>query len=141
MAKQRNPIRHVYKVVNPHRYKEVRHYNLVEVEPYKPILSLKTNVSKDRNFSNARNVAYWLKERSKDDKKWLNPTTGLKRTANPYIFYGDISAQSNGKHKRKSLLIFRFTENAEKLIIDVYPDYYPHETEILNIVQLLANIK
>lgn len=141
MAKQRDSIRHTYEVINPNRYKEVKHYNLTNTKPYKPILSLKINISKDRNFSNARNVAYWLKERSKDDKKWLIPTTGLKRTSNPFIFYGDISTNSNGKHKRKSLLIFQFSNNAERLIIDVYPNYYPHETEILNIVQLLANIR
>lgn len=123
MATQK-PTRHVYRVQHPERYKEVRHYSIVEVSNGNRKLTASLNVSKDRHFSQAHNIAYWLKERDTNLNKWKPPVTGLKPTGQPMIYYGDIPTKRKGRFMPKHLLIFRFSTNAETLTIDVYRDFY-----------------
>lgn len=123
MATQK-PIRHVYQVQNPERYKEVKHYLIVEVSNGKRQLPEIANISENRNFSKARNVNYWLKGKDTNQKKFSRPITGLKPTGQPLIYYGDIPTKKNGRFTPKHLLIFRFSTNSETLTIDLYRDFY-----------------
>lgn len=118
-----HPHRHIYEVINPEQYKEVRHYIIKEISGERVLTQL-LNVSKDRNFSNARNISYWLKGKENEQSKWSRPITGLKPTSTPNVFFGDIPTIQNGRHKPTHLLIFKFSKDAEKLIIDVYSDFY-----------------
>lgn len=127
----RTPVRHTYQVMNPEQYKEVKHYLISEVtEPR--ILNEMLNVSKDRQFSKAKNVSYWLKGRNTDQKKWSNPITGLKPTGTPFVYFGDIPKKEKGRYIPKDLLIFKFSENGNDLIIDVYSDFYTEDKETLS---------
>lgn len=125
------PIRHVYEVQNPERYKEVKHYLIVEVANGNRQLNEMVNISKDRKFSKAKDVDYWLKGKDTNQKKWSKAITGLKPTSTPMVYYGDIPVKQKGKIKPTNLLLFYFYENAKKLIIDVYNDFYTQNKEEL----------
>src|SRR5699024_8111280 len=101
--------------------------------------SKKINISKDRQFSKAHNIAYWLKQRNPGDTKWQKPTTGLKPTGRPLVYFGDIPKKKNGKFKPQHLLLFRFSSNAETLTIDLYHGFYTNNREELR--QLIQTIK
>lgn len=130
MAAQ-NPIRHVYEVQHPERYKEVKHYLIVEITNGNRQLNEMLNVSKDRKFSKAKNIDYWLKGKDTNQKKWSKAITGLKPTLTPMIYYGDISVKYKGKRKPTHLVLFYFYQDAKKLIIDVYSNFYTQNKEEL----------
>jgi len=130
MATQ-TPIRHLYEVQNPERYKEVKHYLIVQVTNGNNQLKEMLNISKDRQFSKAKNIDYWLKGKDTDQKKWSKAITGLKPTSTPMVYYGDIPVMKKGKFKPTHLLLFYFTKDAEKLIIDVYSNFYTQNKETL----------
>lgn len=133
-----NRIRHIYKVLNPNQFKEVRHYELkkdLDVSAF----TYKVNLSKDRGFSRADDVIYWLKQRSKDGKKWTDKNkTGLKLIGYKHVFYGDIAKFENGIYIPQHLVLFRFIDSANTLIIDYYPNYYPPITVIRDLAKQLA---
>jgi hypothetical protein len=123
MATQ-NPIIHSFKEVE--RFKEVIHYKLINVYNGKPQLSEKLNLSKNRNCAKSSPV-YWIKERVPDDKKWQPQSlTGLFSSDKPFYYKGDAE-------KRKHLLIFKFSYNANNLIVYYYKDFYtPNFNQIIN---------
>ncbi len=87
------------------------------------LLTEKIKFSKDRGYSQASGVLYWLHLR--DKTKWGRQLTGLRPTKEN-IFYGDM--RINGK---KSLLIFQFDHDKGNLIIDVFRGFYPNHKGIL----------
>ncbi len=87
------------------------------------LLTEKIKFSKDRGYSQASGVLYWLHLR--EAKKWGRQLTGL-RPAKENIYYGDMLI--NG---RKSLLIFQFEAENGNLIIDVFRGFYPSHKGIL----------
>ena len=125
------PVRHIYQADTSKQYKEVRHYIITNV--VNDILQLYEllNVSKDRQFSKAKNIAYWLKGKNTDTRKWSRPITGLKPTSTPNVYFGDIATKQNGRFIPKDLLIFRFAKDAETLIIYVYRNFYTEQPTAL----------
>lgn len=115
----RQPIRHIYTVCKV--FETVRHYELIEVSNGTAILTPKININKDRQYSNAKDVLYWLK--LFENKKWTTVVTGLKVTQNKRLYYGDLTKTYNGKKTKTNLLIFVFTNDS--LFVDVFPCYYP----------------
>mgnify|MGYP000206333501 CR=1 FL=1 len=123
MATQK-PIIHSFKEVK--RFKEVIHYELINVYGGKPQLSKKLNLSKNRNCAKS-SPDYWIKERTKDNKKWQSQSlTGLFNSDKLFYYTGDAN-------KRKHLLIFKFSHNANYLIVYYYKDFYtPNFNQIIN---------
>ena len=81
------------------------------------LLTERIKFSKDRGYSQASGILYWLHLR--DKTKWRRQLTGLRPTKEG-IFYGDMKI--NG---RKSLLLFQFDQDKGNLIIDVFRGFYP----------------
>lgn len=108
------PIIHVFKEVNKGKYSSVRHYELSEVKNGTTVLSNKINISKNRNFALSM-PDYWLKIRQ--GKKWSKWLTGLFKTETKDVYKGDIE-------KRKHLVLFKFIDTQNTLIINYYPNYY-----------------
>ena len=134
----RQPIRHYFDVCKT--LKEVRHYQLTEVENGTNQLSEKINISKDRHYSNAQGVNYWLKLRVQD--KFTKPITGLKVSRFNQLFYGDIAKRTNGSYIPTHLLVFRFIDGDKRLVIDYYPNYYPKSDNALyEAIKQLMDIK
>jgi len=108
------------------RFKEVIHYELINVNNGKSQLSEKLNLSKDRNCAKS-SPTYWITERTKDGKKWQSQSlTGLFKSVKPFFYKGDAD-------KRKHLLIFKFSYNANNLIVYYYKDFYtPKFNQIIN---------
>jgi hypothetical protein len=123
MATQK-PIIHSFKEVK--RFKGVIHYELINVYNGKPQLSTKLNLSKDRNCAKS-SPTYWITERTKDNKKWQTQSlTGLFSSHKAFYYKGDAD-------KRKHLLLFKFSNNADNLIVYYYKDFYtPNFKQIIN---------
>ena len=101
----------------------VLHYEQHQ-DTFNHLLSERIKFSKDRGFSQASGVLYWLHLREKT--KWGRQQTGL-RPVKEGIFYGDIKI--NGS---KSLVLFQFNKDEGNLIIDVFPGFYPSNKGTLN---------
>jgi hypothetical protein len=126
MATQQ-PTQHIFKAVKC--FKQVRHYQS-EKELNNDLLTSSINIGKDREFNKSKNVSYWLKLR--EPKKWGKNITGLKKTKNPYVYFGDIPTIKNGVHKPAHLLVFVFNKTGTKLKIHLYKNYYPSNKNELN---------
>lgn len=85
-------------------------------------------LSKDRGYSQASGVLYWLHLR--EETKWSRPMTGLRPVGNN-TYYGDIKIKG-----KKSLLVFQLDSNEKHLVIDVFRGFYPSNKGIL--VKLLT---
>ena len=119
-----HPVIHIYKEINVGKYKSVKHYELIESN-YKPILSNQINISKDRNCAQSM-PDYWLK--LKDGNKWTKCITGLFKTSKSNIFKGDAN-------RKKHLILFKFSDNANTLTIFYFEDYYTND--ISNVLSFL----
>lgn len=121
-------IRHSYKVC-----KALKSYTVYELEkPHQnTVLTEKIRIEKFRFFSNGSGFDDYL--RLRDTAKWetCEQVTGLFKTGNVNLFYGDRIKSGN-----KSLLIFYFSKNKKRLIIDYYKNFYP-KREVLQ--TLLTN--
>lgn len=127
------PVRHVYKVIHPEKFKEVRHYVIDNPEENR-ILPEMLNVSIDRKFSKAKNISYWLKGKNAADKKWSESITGLKKTSTSFIYFGDIPKPFKGRFIPKHLLLFQFSKDAHSLTIDVHRNFYTENRKMLSIL-------
>ena len=107
------PVTHVYKEINIGNHKGVKHYELINRND-RHLLSDLINISKDRKCAQSM-PDYWLK--LKDGKKWTKCITGLFKTGERNIFKGDID-------KKKHLVIFKFSDNADTLTVDYFQNYY-----------------
>lgn len=119
------PIVHVYKEINIGKFKTVKHYELHGSAKSTELTKL-INISKDRQCAKSA-PSYWLQ--THDGKKWIKPRlTGLFKTRYKGIYFGD-------SHKRKNLLVFKFSENAETLSIWVFKNHYTSNlSKILNLI-------
>lgn len=79
-----------------------------------------------RNKSRATNIKTYLRFRTATS--WVNSemVTGLRPTLKPGVFYGDWK-----RGEKKSLLIFNYSANRERLTIDVFRGFYPNHKGIL----------
>lgn len=87
------------------------------------LLTDRLKFSKDRGYSQASGILYWLHLR--EAKKWGRQLTGL-RPIGDNKYYGDMLI--NGK---KSLLLFHFEKENGNLITDVFRGFYPSHKGIL----------
>ncbi len=122
------------KIQTSDKYKEVKHYEKTTSTPFNSYIEDFANISKQRCFNNSQNVAFWYKSapRKKDDTRgnWdKDPITGLFRTSNPCIYYGDISSYANGRYKKHTFLFFLFSIDMEVLMIVEYKDFYPNNLD------------
>lgn len=117
MATQKpTPVTHVYKEVNEGKYKSVKHYELLQCNGT-PIFSTLINVSTNQNCAQSM-PDYWLKIR--EGNKWTKYITGLFKTPKKGIYKGDTQ-------KKRNLVIFKFSDNANTLNIDFYPNFYTND--------------
>lgn len=94
-------------------FKEVRHYNLIDG---KETLSNKLNIGVNRGFSKAK---YTYSVKTRQTNKWSKQITGLFPTHDIDLFYGDTINQRN-------LLLARFKDNGNDLVIYYFEDFYPN---------------
>jgi hypothetical protein len=106
------PTVHTFKAPDKDKYKATIHYELANGKPL--LGSSKINISKDRQCANS-NPSYWLKIR--EANKWSNNITGLFLTKEKSLFRGD-------HNKRKSLILFRFSDKAETLTVFFFEGFY-----------------
>ncbi len=118
------PTIHTFKAINKGQFKGTIHYDLVNGEPF--LNSSKLNISKDRNCASS-NPSYWLKIR--EGNKWSGNITGLFKTKANLTFRGD-------HNKRESLILVRFSDNAETLTIFFFEGFYTgNPNEVLKKIQ------
>ncbi len=109
------PITHIYKEVNRGKFKETKHYQIEEVLHGTNQLSKLINISKDRNCAKS-SPKYWI--RLREDNKWNKKyLTGLFKTSARFIYKGD-------ENNRQHLILFKFSDNAEGLIIFYFKNYF-----------------
>lgn len=115
-------IRHIYKV---ERAKKV--YTVYQLEPttQTPVLTDLIRIEDYRKFSNGKGFDKYL--RLRDTTSWATSeqVTGLKKTNNPDVFFGD--RMHDGK---KNLIVFKFSKDKEYLLIDYYKGYYPSNSDL-----------
>ncbi|MGN7513681.1 MAG: hypothetical protein ACTHOM_04850 [Allomuricauda sp.] len=92
-------------------FKEVRHYDLIKG---KDLFSQRLNIGINRGFSKAQ-YTYSLKIWK--GKKWSGQLTGLFKTNDPNLFYGDTM-------DKKNLVIARFTQNGKRLRLYYFENFY-----------------
>jgi len=123
-------IRHSYKV---ERVKKV--YSVYELTTtsrkedssvISPLLTDLIRIEKFRFYSNGSGFKHYLRLRDSNNWQSCTQVTGLFKTKNPGVYYGDHM------HNGKNLLIFKFSENREQLTIDYYLKYCPyHRSDII----------
>ena len=110
-------IRHIYKV---ERAKKV--YTVYQLDqPTKfTTLTVLIRIEKFREFSKGTGFDHYL--RLKNTSNWAKSemVTGLKKTNNSNVFFGDRMHDG-----RKNLIVFKFFNDKQSLLIDYYKGYYP----------------
>jgi len=126
MVKTPQPVIHNYKEVNKGKYKTVRHFELSKVINGKSKIVELINIRKNQNCAMSM-PSFWLK--GKQGKKWTkNYLTGLFKTEYKNIYKGDIN-------RRKHLLIFKFNNEVEGLLIYYFQNYYTNDLrDILSLI-------
>lgn len=113
--------RYVFSVFK--EYKEVRHYQYTKELTKGDLITSTINISKNRKFNKSIGVLYWL--RLRQNNKWSKPITGLRKTQNSMVYYGDIPKIIYKTYIPQHLLIFRFKKEGTQLIVEVFKNYYP----------------
>jgi hypothetical protein len=121
------PIVHVFKEYNIGKFKTTKHYQLETVSNGSNQLTDIINISKDRNCAQSM-PDYWLQIR--EGNKWKKPRlTGLFKTGAKLTYKGDTK-------KRKNLVLFKFSDDAESLTIYFYSNFFTKDiTTLLNTIQ------
>lgn len=110
------PVTHVYREINQGKYKSVKHYELKESSSVQLLSSL-INISKNQNCAKSM-PDFWL--RLREGNKWGKYITGLFKTSKNLTYKGDTE-------KKRNLLVFKFSDNAQTLIIDFYQNYHTND--------------
>jgi hypothetical protein len=119
------PIVHVFSEINVGKYKDVKHYELIDVKCGTTQLSNQINISKNRSFANS-NPDYWLK--IKEGKKWSKCITGLFKTSKMLTYKGD-------KDYKGHLIIFIFSDNAKIVTVYFFKNYYTKDlSKVLSLI-------
>jgi hypothetical protein len=120
-------IRHSYKVERAKKVYTV--YQLVKPQQKIELTDL-IRIEKFRKYSNGSGFDHYLRLRNTTNWKTSEQVTGLFKTECPNIFYGDRI--HSGK---KNLLVFQFSKEPERLIIDYYKAYYPKLGDLRGVLQ------
>jgi hypothetical protein len=118
-------IRHTYKV--SHEVKTYKVYSFVEVTGNKNLLTEILRIEKFNEKSNASNIDYYLRLRTASSWGKSEKVTGL-RPFKKRSFHGN---RLNPETKKRTLLIFQFSNDWKTLFVDVYSEYYPNNAAIL----------
>lgn len=124
-----NFVRHTYKVSK--ELKSYTVYELVEVDNTKLLTDI-IRIEPFMNMSKAKNFNDYFKIKDKSSWKYSSLITGIKPTSTKHLFFGDCRKPGLIGNTSKSLLLFYFVPNSNKLIIDVFRDYYPYNDNLLN---------
>jgi hypothetical protein len=116
--------RHFYEVLKVLRYYTV--YQLKDVHNGANQLTELIRIEDYRGYSRGSGFNEYLRLRTSSNWQKGEQVTGLKFTKIKNVYYGD--RLHNG---RKNLLLFQFTNDREKLVIDYFRDFYPANKETL----------
>lgn len=122
-------VRHIYKVSK--ELKSYTVYELVEVKHSDKLLTDIIRIEPFLNYSKANNFNDYLRIKDKSNWKHSNLITGVKPTSSKGLFYGDCAKPNIIGNTKKSLLLFYFDNDKRTLIIDVFRDYYPYNSHLL----------
>ena len=87
-------------------------------------------IEKFQGYSKASNCTHYLRIRNESSWKKSNQITGLWRSCRKSFLFGGYR-----KEKVKTLIIFRFNENGERLKIYLAPfGYYPSRNSIETLI-------
>ncbi len=123
-----NYTRHIYEVLKVLRYYTV--YQLKDVQNGAKHLTDLLRIEDYRGYSRGSGFNEYLRLRTSSNWQKGEQVTGLKFTKIKNIYFGDRI--HNGK---KNLLLFRFKNNRQRLIIDYFPAFYPANKE--SIIELI----
>jgi len=125
----KNFVRHIYQVNK--ELKSYTVYQLVEVKNSKNLLTDFIRIEPFLNYSKATNFNDYF--RIKNQSSWTKSDliTGLKPSSINGLYFGDCSKKGVIGNTKKSLLLFYFDTSTNRLIIDVFKDYYPHNRHLL----------
>lgn len=98
-------------------------------------------IEKDNGFHlRSKDFEYWLYFRNDTNWKRCNKT-GLAFTNKKFVFEGNISQKvilagktANGKdwETPKHFIILQFSEDCKTIILDIFKNFYPHNTGLIN---------
>jgi hypothetical protein len=121
-------IRHTYTATS--ELKSYTVYKLVKTTGMKDLLTYLLRIEKCRGKSNSTANNDYLRLRTATN--WFDSKliTGLRPTIKENLFYGEWR-KTEKSNTVKTLLIFSFSKNKNKLVIDVYRGFYPIHNGIL----------
>jgi len=121
-------IRHTYIATNELQSYTV--YKVVKTTGTENLLTYLLRIEKFQGKSNSKGINDSLRLRT--STTWFDSKliTELRPTIKANLFYG-VCRKTQKSNTTKTLLIFSFSKNRNKLFIDVYRDPYPCNNEIL----------
>lgn len=124
-----NFVRHTYQVSK--ELKSYTVYQFVEVKSNTNLLTDLIRIEPFLNKSKANNFNDYFRIYNKSSWAKSDLITGLKSTSTKGLFFGDCRKPNLIGNTTKSLLLFYFVPTTDKLIIDVFTDYYPFNDFLL----------
>ncbi len=124
-----NFVRHTYQVS-----KELKSYTVYQLDEVKNNTNLLTGLIRIEPFLNkskANNFNDYFRIYNKTSWAKSDLITGLIPTTTKGLFFGDCRKTGIIGNTKKSLLLFYYVPNSNKLIIDVFTDYYPFNDFLL----------
>lgn len=121
-------IRHTYKVTS--EFESYTVYKLIKTTGKYDLLTYLLRIEKLRGKSNSTAINDYLRLRTATN--WFDSKliTKLRPTIKANLFYGEWR-KTKKSNAAKTLLIFSFSKDKSKLIIDVYRGFYPFHNGIL----------
>jgi len=121
-------IRHTYIATN--ELKSYTFYKVVKTTGTENLLTYLLRIEKFQGKSNSKGINDSLRLRT--STTWFDSKniTELRPTIKANLFYG-VCRKTQKSNTTKTLLIFSFSKNRNKLFIDVYRGPYPCNNEIL----------
>lgn len=116
-------IRHTFKVTS--ELKSYTVYEFIEVQRGKKLLTDLLRIEQFQGKSNASNIKDYLRIRNCSNWSKCEQITGLRPTIKEGLFYGDWRKLNELNAIKKTLLIFKFSNDRQTLFIDVYRGFYP----------------
>lgn len=106
-------------------------YQITHSLPITSALTERVRVEAFQGYSNARNLSEYFRLRGATNWKDGKQVTGLWKTQRAQIFFGNQLTT-----KGKSLILFRFENDRQTLIVYTYPHgFYPQKDKVEQIVK------
>ena len=124
-------IRHTYKVLKAlktytvYQFQQSVHLSKNGHTPTRPILTPEIRIEQFRHFSKGTGFDDYLRLKTKSNWQKCEKVTGLFKTDNKRLFYGD--RLNNGK---KHLLVFIYSLDQQTLVIDYFVGYCPQKCDL-----------